>query len=498
MKLLEIYLSSIDVQRFSAIATLSPAGDGNAESVLPFWQGDHDRRSTLIKTLELSGGFSSAAFPDPDEQAWMLETGLLSQDGKGFTPDYLKCVGQALWCSLFPIGSSLRGCLESALRLAEQAGEELHLRLKFAAESANRSHLADYPWELMHDGQRFLLQSGVVLSRYIAYEAMPPRISQASQLKVLLVSPSAEDKRLRLRKLPKDEQRAIREGLAKAEVANGVVLETLKVPTLKGLSVYLTECGDQMPQVIHFDGHGVYGQSCRNPDCLRMHPGTKSERCSNCSQALPMPEGFLLFEDGQGGPDYVSAVDFGLRLPRGVTLVVLSACQSGMAVAGESVFSGLAQRLIDARVPGVVAMQYAVRVDAASQFAEQFYRALSQREPITLAMRKGRGCMRSHTNQWYRPVLYLRWKDNEGGQLFVAKTSSSPKATSLGRFSQLQRIRWIEELKDWERHYISVQEQLGIETNPVTRNRLERQMVQIGKEMTNCEQRLSGMEEQSE
>ena len=490
MKLLEIYLSPIDAQRFSAITTRSLAGDGNAESVLPFWQGKHDHRSTLIKTLELSGGFNRKAFPDLEEQAWMVEAGLLTSDCKGFAPDYLKRVGQALWSSLFPDGSSLRSCLDSALRLTEQAGEELHLRLKFAADSAKRSRLADYPWELLHDGQRFLLQSGMVLSRYIAYEALPPRISQTSQLKVLLVSSRAEDKRLKLPKLPENDQQAIREGLAMSVTAGSVVLETLKVPTLKGLSVYLTECGDQMPQVIHFDGHGAYGQRCGNLDCLRMHPGTKSERCSNCGQRLPMPEGFLLFEDGQGEPDYVSSVDFGLRLPKGVALVVLSACQSGMSVVGESVFSGLAQRLINARVSAVVAMQYSVRVDAASQFSEQFYRVLGQREPITVAMREGRGWMRSHSNQWYRPVLYLRWQDNDGGQLFEFEQSEEQEP-KLSVRQRLERDRFTQELADLENQYAAVQSALRVETNPATMEKLKIQLEQLGEKMDVCERRLS-------
>ena len=212
MKLLEIYLTPIDDRRFSAIATRSPVGDGDAKSVLPFWQGDHDRLSTLIKTLELSGGFDPAAFPSSDEQAWMVEAEFLSSDYKRFSPRYLQVIGKALYQSLFPVGSSVRACLEATLRLAEQAEEELHLRLKFAAESAARSHLADYPWELLHDGQRFLLQAGMVLSRYIAYESLPPRIAIAGRLKVLVVSPRAVDKRLKLYALPDHEERAISEG----------------------------------------------------------------------------------------------------------------------------------------------------------------------------------------------------------------------------------------------------------------------------------------------
>ncbi|MBC6479534.1 MAG: hypothetical protein GDA56_18895 [Hormoscilla sp. GM7CHS1pb] len=31
-------------------------------------------------------------------------------------------------------------------------------------------------------------------------------------------------------------------------------------------------------------------------------------------------------------------------------------------------------------------------------------------------------------NQWYRPVLYLRWQDNEGGQLFALSPEASQKS----------------------------------------------------------------------
>jgi tetratricopeptide (TPR) repeat protein len=108
----------------------------------------------------------------------------------------------------------------------------------------------------------------------------------------------------------------------------------------------------------------------------------------------------------------------------GVALVVLSACQSGMAVAGESVFNGTAQNLIGHRVPAVVAMQYSVSVEAATQFAEQFYRSVGQKDSLSVAVNQGREAMGADGNQWYRPVLYLRWRDNQGGQLFAAPTDA--------------------------------------------------------------------------
>jgi len=430
MKLLEVYLLPLDERRFKAIATHSPTGDGEAESCLPFWDGEQDRRSTLIKVLEGSGVFRAEHFPRPGEQAWMVEAGILNADQQSFHPSYLEQIGQALYTALFPSNSSLKSAFQTALRLAEQEGTELHLRLKFSADSAARSRLADYPWELLHDGQRFLQHRQLVISRYIAYEALPPAFSPQTRLRVLLISPRAEDTAQGLVKLSDAEQQAIRMGLSKAEAEALIVLEQLPKVTLRTLSANLSQRAEaDMPQVLHFDRHGLFGKRCANPQCGQIHAGIRVDRCRICAQPLPEPTGFLLFEDEQGAPDYVSAASLAALLPKGVALVVLSACQSGMAVAGESVFNGTAQQLIDARVPAVVAMQYAVGVDAASQFAEQFYRVLGQQKPLLTALNEGRKWMGVDGNQWYRPVLYLRWLDNQGGQLFA---NTLPQASPVG------------------------------------------------------------------
>jgi CHAT domain-containing protein len=430
MKLLEVYLLPLNQRQFRAIATHSPAGDGSADSSLPFWEGEQDRRSTLIKVLEGTGVFRSEHFPRPGEQEWMVTAGILTPDQQSFHPSYLQQIGQALYAALFPSDSSLKSAFQTALRLADQKETELHLRLKFSADSAERSRLADYPWELLHDGQRFLQHRQVVVSRYIAYEALPPVFLSQERLRVLLISPRSEDAAQGLAKLSDAEQQAIRVGLSKAESEGSIVLESLPKATLKALSANLSQRPEtQMPQVLHFDGHGLFGKRCVNPQCSQIHAGIKVDRCRNCSQKLPEPTGFLLFEDEQGRPDYVSAASLAAFLPKGVALVVLSACQSGMAIAGESVFNGTAQQLIDARVPAVVAMQYAVRIDAASQFAEQFYRVLGQKQTLLKAVNEGRKWMGVDGNQWYRPVLYLRWLDNQGGAIVCG--SSDRKAESI-------------------------------------------------------------------
>jgi hypothetical protein len=166
-----------------------------------------------------------------------------------------------------------------------------------------------------------------------------------------------------------------------------------------------------------------------------MHPGIKTESCSACGRRLPEPQGYLAFETEQGKPDWQSAAQVAALLqPHSIALVVLSACQSGMAVAGDSVFNGIAQNLIDQRIPAVVAMQYSVRADAACDFAEQFYRVLGKKESLLKALNQGIREMDVEGNQWYRPVLYLRWQDNEGGQLFVNTSAQASPIITVSKF----------------------------------------------------------------
>lgn len=427
--LFELYLTPLNEVRFKAIVTESTLGsDAESESALPFWQGAQAWRTTVIKVLESSCGFKPANFPQPGEQAWMVQAGILTAAHPSFAPDYLEQIGQALFQALLPPDKSTGQVFQSALRQAEDAGVPLHLRLKFAADSAQRSRLADYPWELLHDGQRFLLHRRVQLSRYIAYDAVPPRQPVGDRLRVLLVSPRASD----IGQLSQAEPDAIRAGIAQAET---VSVESLPTPTWRGLSAYLTATATP-PQVIHFDGHGTFGKRCQV--CEHLHHSTKVVTCQRCGASLPEAQGFLAFEDPQGKADFVSARSLAsLVADKGIALAVLSACQSGMAVTGESVFNGTAQQLIDAQVPAVVAMQYSVRVQEARDFTEQFYRVLGQGGSAQAALSEGRKWMGVEGNQWYRPVLYLRWRENEIGQLFTKSEPQLPPPEVVPSISQL-------------------------------------------------------------
>src|SRR5262249_47448910 len=109
--------------------------------------------------------------------------------------------------------------------------------------------------------------------------------------------------------------------------------------------------------------------------------------------------------------------DEGARKQR-LAMVVVSACLSGMAPSVGSAFSGVAQSLILHGIPAVVAMQLSVDVQAAGHFASRMYRAIGANRSLTIAMTDGRMGMNTSSNQWFRPVLYMRWRDNEGGRIF--------------------------------------------------------------------------------
>jgi CHAT domain-containing protein len=443
LETLKLYLSPIDAKGFKVIVTASGTGEGETKSSLPFLEGEKDWRCSvalasrslgaatltpLLRCLEMTA-FNSQYFQE-DEQEWMVASGILDENRRNFHPQYLVNIGQRLFQALFPPDSKVKNALLASLRSHEKENTQLHIQLSFSDDVIRGIRLADYPWELLHDGRSFLLlHRNVTISRYIAYEGVRPNLPPTDKLNVLLLSSTASDTDLGLNKLGDSEMQAIAHGLEKALDFGHINFVQLGA-TRDELRAYLTEHrGEDAPQVLHFDGHGLYGKRCTNPQCGAINKGNKITNCRKCNTELQEARGYLVFEDENGGADYVSAEELGALLSKstlgngnnksgGIALVVLSACQSAMTVAGDSVFNGTAQNLIGQRIPSVVAMQYSVSVASATKFAEQFYRSLGQRNSLGIAVSQARETMGIEGNQWYRPVLYLRWQDNEGGQLF--------------------------------------------------------------------------------
>lgn len=359
-------------------------------------------------------------FRESTEIDWMIKEKLLTEitrEERKFISriDIQKKIGEKLFKAIFG------GAIKNVLIKNDQI-DILHIQIYIDARI--HYHIHDYPWELVFDGDHFLQSKKVTFSRYINFGTTPPKrdkLPSNKPLKVLLVSSAAYDLKNGLGKLSSKEKEALQK-LAK-ENPDHIILETLSSGTYEDFEKYLTEHkGENAPHVIHFDGHGFFGKVC--PNCKTVHKSIASGSCNKpCNESiLDDPEGYLVFEHNgnQKKPHYVSRVDLGSLLgdQTELRLVVLSACQSAWSRYSNSVFNGIAQNLISQGVPAVVAMQYPVKVDSAIYFVKSFYKSLTEKNSLPRAMYKGRQNMKFTDNQWYRPVLYLRWADNHGGQLF--------------------------------------------------------------------------------
>lgn len=356
METLKLYLSPTEGRGFKVIVTASGTGEGETESSLPFFEGEKDWRLPLLRCLEMTA-FNSQYFQE-DEQAWMVASGILNENRHNFSAKYLENIGQRLFQALFPPDSKVKNALLASLRSHEAQNSQLHIQLSFSDDVIRGIRLADYPWELLHDSRGFLLlRRNVTISRYIAYEGVRPNLPPTDKLNVLLLSSNASDSALGLNPLGDREVQAIRQGLEKAR-NDGHINFVQLLATRDQLRAYLTEHqGEDAPQVLHFDGHGLYGKRCTNTQCRAINKGNKITKCRKCNRELPEAQGYLVFEDGNGGADYISAEELGVLLSKStlvdshnksgrIALVVLSACQSGMTVEGDSVFNGTAQNLI--------------------------------------------------------------------------------------------------------------------------------------------------------
>lgn len=364
METLQLELSSIEGERFN-ISSKSFAGEGKTESSLPFFEEAKNWRTTVLRCLEMTT-FNSEYFQQ-DEQKWMVASGILDENQHSFSAKYLIEIGQSLYQALFPPDSKAKNALLASLRSHEKENTQLHIQLSFSDDVVRGIRLADYPWELLHDGKSFLLNRNVTISRYIAYEGVPPNSSPTDKIDVLLLSSTASDVELGLKTLGEQETQAIYQGLEKARNDGHINVVQLKEATRDKLRAYLTEHRQEdAPHVLHFDGHGLFGKCCST--CRTMYKGNKILNCRKCNTELSEARGYLVFEDGKGGADYISAEELGVLISTsslgdgnnksgGIALVVLSACQSAMTVEGDSLFNGTAQNLIGQRIPSVVAMQ---------------------------------------------------------------------------------------------------------------------------------------------
>ncbi|HMF55492.1 MAG TPA: CHAT domain-containing protein [Pyrinomonadaceae bacterium] len=169
-------------------------------------------------------------------------------------------------------------------------------------------------------------------------------------------------------------------------------LDILRPPTFEQLSRVLAD-RPNFYHVIHFDGHGAFPPQGIDAD------------------------GLLLFEGEDDKERRVSGEELGgLLAGKGVPVVMLNACQSGMT-RPEAVYPSIGNQLLKAGVGGVVAMTYSVYVQTSVRFVARLYEALMKGEELARAVALAREELRTHPQRfspigdiplqdWVVPVLF--------------------------------------------------------------------------------------------
>lgn len=279
-------------------------------------------------------------------------------------------IGNRLYESL---GIEGQGYIERTISHARLNGRSVNYLLRFPPESVE---IAALPWELLRSPRHFLLMRPDGLDsceRNILFgQAPPPSLGEGQMPHILVLLPHfAIDAGLRSAQIQIFERLQSRGALT---------YEVISPVTPHALDRHLATT-TRRPHIVHYAGHGVYFKQ----------------------------EGWLFFDDLQGGKQWVSAEQFSTMVGS-VHLAVIQACQSAMVANGE-LLTGVAPALSYA-AGAVVAMQLKVHVDAAQRFTEIFYeelliRATSLRGAVAKARRNLFGSEQD-TLSWFVPVLYLR------------------------------------------------------------------------------------------
>jgi hypothetical protein len=287
-----------------------------------------------------------------------------------------------------------------------------------------------YPWELLHNGDHFLLVSGVfTLSRLL----LGPDSTVGCELPVhppfrmLYIAPSPTNC------VPLETERsfeAMQQALAPLIDNGKIILDRLEPPTFGQFVRYLNSYGGAgmlddsdttIPcYAIHFDGHGAYGRLCPQEECETVND-PEARKCRQCGASLGRinPQSYLSFCDDEGLNHFIDAQSLReLLLSSDVRLAVFAACETATVIAESTrpsqraanrpaVRVSLAIALVTAQVPAVVAMPFSLQDDLSPTFMFHFYEALANGRTLEEALSRARQALLPMQHKsWFVPVLY--------------------------------------------------------------------------------------------
>jgi tetratricopeptide (TPR) repeat protein len=305
-----------------------------------------------------------------------------------------------------------------------------------------------YPWELLHNGDHFLLGSGIfTLTRALLRPDMPAgcELPVHPPMRVLYIGASPLDcDCLETERSFEQLERALSPLIDTGQV----FLDRLEPPTFDQLVRYLNSYGGAgilddsdttIPcYVVHFDGHGAYGRLCPEDDCETLNE-VDERKCVTCGTSLSRvkPQTYLCFCNDEGYNRFIDTQSLrDLFLSSDVRLAVFSACETA-TVAGENgrhqrrrnaVDATLATALVMAQVPAVVAMPFSLQDDLSPTFMYHFYEALADGRMLEEALSRARqALLPMQQKSWFIPVLYRHVVEGEEGPVPLLVTDDTPE-----------------------------------------------------------------------
>jgi hypothetical protein len=246
--------------------------------------------------------------------------------------------------------------------------------------------LMDLPWEFLNDGTDYIaLRAAIVRQLGVPRPVRPFKVKE--KIRMLVVAGPAPrpyqslDIKREITRITDSVQELQNSGRVEIVVARPILSEVERL------------LSNSQFHILHFIGHGDRDEAS--------------------------DESTLVFAD-DGEPDLVSGSVLGTILGgySSLQLVLLNACE-GARTDYRDPFKGVASALVKAGISVVVAMQGAIRDDAASNFAGAFYEKL-----IAMAMPYDDALLSARRNlfaadrkylEWATPVLFSRTKN---GQIF--------------------------------------------------------------------------------
>jgi hypothetical protein len=354
---------------YRARVTDSPCGEAAAEFQLPFSQLEIE--NFVLKVTGSVGALRRAArrLDSPERQL-------------------VRSFGGRLFQAVF--SGAVQDVFQSSLNEAVGLSAGLRIRLHLG----DTPELADLPWEFLYDPevkQPVGLSGETALVRYVdlPIPTQPLAVSPPISMLVMLSSPAD---------FPQLDVAAEWDRINRALgnlIGRGLVsLTRLQDATLASLQRPLR----QRPyHIFHFVGHGGFDEEAQ--------------------------DGALVLENSEGRARLVTGQDLGVMLSghHSLRLVVLNSCEGARASVSDP-FSGIAESLVCQGIPAVVAMQFEISDLAAITFAQEFYAAIADGEPVDTAVGESRRAIFASGNdvEWATPVLYMR---SPNGQLFELEDS---------------------------------------------------------------------------